>query len=99
MGDTNVNRNMISDLIHKCLNSVNWKILVSVFQDIIGPIVMVFMFMFAFVLDLIDKIEDPWVKFSVGILILAMAMFYIARFRKIWKEGTQIHRQNQKRRK
>lgn len=67
-------------------------------QDILGPLIWLTTFTMTYILDLLKETESMWVDIGIFTLGISMAAFYIARFRKIWKEGTQIHQQNQKKR-
>lgn len=72
------------------------KPLIVLLQDIAGPIFTCIAFLFTFVLDYMNKIDSVWLKIPVALLVLSMAGFYIARFRKIWAEGTSLKKQNKK---
>lgn len=61
--------------------------IVSILQDIVGPIFTGAMFISTYVLDLIKNTESPLIRVAVAILVLSFAAFYIARARSIWLTG------------
>lgn len=67
------------------------KALVSVLQDIVGPIFTSFMFISTFVLDLLKGADSALIQVAVAVLVLSFAAFYVARARAIW-----LHPKSQK---
>lgn len=68
--------------------------LISILQDIIGPIFTGVMFISTFVLDLIKDTNSPLIRISVAILVLSFAAFYVARARNIWVNGSEKNKNN-----
>lgn len=81
------------------IQSINWKLCLIIMDFVVGPVVMVAMFTMTFILDVLEKTESLWVKIPVSFLIFTMAAYYVARFRKIWKEGTGIGHDNRNKNK
>ena len=72
------------------------KEIVSILQDIIGPIFTTFMFTATFVTDLVKEADSPLIEVAVAILVLSFAAFYVARARSIWLYPKENKKKDQK---
>lgn len=62
---------------------------ISILQDIVGPIFTGVMFISTYVLEVIEDTESPFIRFAVAVLVLSFAAFYIARTRSVWIQGNK----------
>jgi uncharacterized membrane protein YfcA len=70
------------------------KFLGELFEFLFIPLSSALLFAGTFLGGALQKIENPFVKMAVVFLVVCIGCYYLARVRKIWKEGTEISKRN-----